>query len=649
MSDKNSAKVLKVAVIVDGESCEELRQSEPGDIYIGRAGGSLSAGPSLDIEVGVAVEGPKSALLLPRLLIVIGLLMVVLAGSYFAFEVNKHVIENAALTKVDTEAAAAAAEDETSSTIALAIALLGVVPVVTGRTMLRGRRQRRRQELTVYDGWAAPKDYRKRAPIWLAAGVVLTLGGTGLFALEVSKHSHDGEITEARDMSVYKPAESEGTGGLGMLLGLLGLVPLVVGLVGLTDEPVAPPKRQPKGGQAPRSHRLFEWVAAEGTYYIDIPPDTKGKIALGNNKATVDALRKRFGQGDKLRVKLGDKAKGKLKIGQTQILFQTAKPARAAASPVFPPDLVDPLAHLRPTSLDTYTFVGAAVLAVLCGIWFWNFADRSPQPPAERFIKEMGLPASFYEEKKEEEPEEDAEKDTLEQKDEKKEEDKPDPEEEKELDENLTKPENVSDEAFQEARGVGVALVLGTYGGPGEGTVLDMIQDHENNLGELFAMGMTTTAESQGGPIGEFVAGGGGIDATGTVKSNEGIKTGEGPAEVGGTQKKERKVVSKTTTDEVVGDVDKQSVSATIRRRMPGLEACYEKALRSNPNLKGKMTYTITINPSGRVTDVSIEEDTVGDSSVRSCTEAKIKAWRFVLADGAEDSAEVTFSVSFTG
>jgi len=48
------------------------------------------------------------------------------------------------------------------------------------------------------------------------------------------------------------------------------------------------------------------------------------------------------------------------------------------------------------------------------------------------------------------------------------------------------------------------------------------------------------------------------------------------------------------------------------------------------------------------VTKVVIEEDTVGDPSVKSCTEAKIKDWRF-FAEGAEESSEVTFSVSFTG
>jgi hypothetical protein len=45
---------------------------------------------------------------------------------------------------------------------------------------------------------------------------------------------------------------------------------------------------------------------------------------------------------------------------------------------------------------------------------------------------------------------------------------------------------------------------------------------------------------------------------------------------------------------------------------------------------------------------VDIEDDTVGDASVRSCTIAKIKSWRF-LSEGAEESSEVTFSVAFTG
>jgi hypothetical protein len=649
MSAPNPAKVLRVAVIVDGESCEELHQTEPADVSIIRgAETTLAAGPSLAVETGVAAEGTAREQLLPKIMVVVGLVMLIVGSLWFAYEVDKYVDANAVLTKVDTEAAAAK-EHDSSSTIALLIGLLGVVPLVTGRTMLRGHRQRRKQQITVYDGWARPHDYRKRAPIWLGIGVVVIVAGLGLFAYEVNRQAAPPtEIADAKmgDMRAFKASEQEGTGGLGLFILLIGIVPLVAGMMGLGEDPVTPPKRTPKGGHAPRQHRLFEWVESEGSYYIDIPPETRGKIALGSNKATIEQLRKRFGQGDKLRIKLGSKAKGRLLIGQTKILFQTAKPVAEAAKPPFPVEYVDPFAHLRISTLDGVAIGSSAAAALLIFVWFGYFAERTPPKPDQRFIEVMGLPASFYEEE-EEVVEEETKEDVLKQKDEEEKEDKK--VEEEELDEKLDRPDNVSEAAYREARGVGVALVLGTYGGPGEGTVLDMIQTRENNLGELFAQGMSTTEEYQGGEIGEFVAGGGGINSTGTMARNEGIQTGEGPAEVGATEKKERKVKAQSTTDDVIGDVDKKSVAATIRRRMPGLEACYEKALRSNASLKGKMTYTITVNPSGRVTDVRIEEDTVGDSSVRSCTETKIKAWRFVVSDGAEESSEVTFSVAFTG
>ena len=349
MSGSNPSKVLRVAVIVDGESCEELHQTEPGDISIERAAGTtLSAGPSLDLETGIAVEGEAREHTLPMILMVIGMLMVVLGGGLFAWEVNQHVNENAVLegpTSGATGEEAEAEEPDPTSTIALSVALLGVVPLVTGSTMLRGRRRKRRQQLTVYDGWTQPKDTRKRAPVWLGVGVLMFLGGSGLFGWEVSRKSTDVEITDVTrgDMSAFAVEDQGGTGGLGLILALFGIVPLVAGVIGLYDQPVAPRKRAPKGGHAPRQHKLFEWVAEEGVYYINIPPETRGKIALGKTKATVEQLRQKFGSGDSLRVKLGGKAKGKLLIGQTKILFQTARPASAAVKPAFPTEYVDPL------------------------------------------------------------------------------------------------------------------------------------------------------------------------------------------------------------------------------------------------------------------------------------------------------------------
>lgn len=670
MPGSASNKVLRVAVIVDGESCEELRQTEPGDVIVGRASETgLGIGPSSALEYGAAAEGPKTARSMPLAFIALGMILMLLIGSWFAVKVNAASSDNVVLESAEVEASYQTDEELLAATgltkkelekkkrrarratlVLLGVGMLGVVLVVAGTTMLRGRRRHQRRVLAVYDGHAKPRDYRAKAPIWLGVGVALVLGGGGLFAYEVSKHDPDAPIAEETtrgDMSAFKADDDGGTGGLGLGIALIGIVPLVIGAMGITEKPPRKRKRKPKGGRVPREHKLFEWVAEEGTYYINIPPETKGKLVLGKNKASVKSLRKRFGQPDgTLRVKLGPKAKGKLLLGQTRIMFQTAKPARAAALPTFPQQYADPFAHLRMSTLDIAAFGGVGFIALVLLVWFSKFADRTPPPPDERFVQEMGIPASFYEEEEEEVVEEEQE-DTLKQEDK---EEKQEVKEEKQLDEKLEKPKNVSEKAFKEARGVGVARVLGTWGGEGEGTVLDVIESTENNLGDLFAQGMTTTGEYQGGEIGDFVAGGGGIDATGTVASNEALQTGEGPAEVGKTEKKERKVrgKAKSKTGDVFGDVDKKAVSATIRRRMPGLQACYEKALRSNPQLKGKMEYTITINPSGRVTQVDIEQDTVGDSSVRTCTVGKIKGWRF-FAEGAEESSEVTFSVNFTG
>ncbi|MFV8750771.1 AgmX/PglI C-terminal domain-containing protein [Nannocystaceae bacterium ST9] len=630
-------------MIVDGESCEELHQHEPGDISIGSSMGPKIA--STD-ALGPAERLRKNALLL----LGIGLVLGVIGGGLFAADVAQHAAENAVLDRAPTTPGGEVPETERSvgSWIGIVLALASVVPVMLGISGLTlGGALPKPNELTVYDGWARPKDYRKRAPIWIGLGAVMVLGGTALFTYEVAQVPSPLDATEATqgDISSFK-RESEGTGGLGLVLGLLGLVPLVAGVMGRLEDPIEPARKPPKGGHAPRNHKLFEWVASEGTYYINIPPETKGKLALGESKASVEQLRQRFGEQGNLRLKLGSKARGRLLIGQTKVVFQTSKPAAAPAIDPFPREYVDPIHYLKPTELELITNTGALGLALIFGIWFFYFADRTPPPPSERMTNAMGT-ASFYEEKEEPIPEEETEEtdeQLLEQKDDKK------VVVEDEIDESkLVKPSSISDAAFNQARGVGVARVLGTYGGSGPGTVYDVIQSTENDLGNLFAQGMAIDNYS-GGPLsGEYVAGGGGINATGSVAENSGLQTGEGPAEVGKTDKKERKVgKASSAVNDVFGDVDKKAVSATIRQRMSGLQACYEKALRTQPNLKGKMSYTITINVQGRVTKVVIEEDTVGDASVRSCTEAKIKDWRF-FAEGAEESSEVTFSVSFTG
>lgn len=397
------------------------------------------------------------------------------------------------------------------------------------------------------------------------------------------------------------------------------------------------------GSRAPRKHTLFDYRG--GAYFLDLPEHVRGKVSMGRKSFTVGNLRKRFAAGGKLRVKLSPRAKGKLLIGESTILFQFAHPKKLPPTLPFPVQFkarVEQMWGRRELSTLTASALG------LGSYFTWAATaevDRSIglDEIDERFVKAMGLNVEDEEEPVVEEEEEDA----LAEEDEEKEQevkDKPKPEPKK-----LDKPpEKYSKQAMKQARNVGIARVLGTYGGPGEGTVLDVIEGTENNLGDLFAQGMTTTMLADGGAITPFVPGGEGISLGGTMAETEGFDLGEGPELEKKEVKKERKIKgrAKVKKMDVFGDVDAKGVKAQINRRISALRYCYEAVLRTRPDLTGKMTYTISISKMGSVTSVAVEEDTLGDPKVKACTVAKIKGWRF---GAQEDGGEVTFPVVFSG
>jgi hypothetical protein len=111
--------------------------------------------------------------------------------------------------------------------------------------------------------------------------------------------------------------------------------------------------------------------------------------------------------------------------------------------------------------------------------------------------------------------------------------------------------------------------------------------------------------------------------------------------------------VSGPTTDAGGQEVDRGTTTpptggpalrALISERTPGLRPCYDAELRTQPELTGKITYTMEISPLGAVTRVTIEEDTVGDPELTACTRAKIEAWQF---PPSPEGAEVTFPAVF--
>lgn len=402
------------------------------------------------------------------------------------------------------------------------------------------------------------------------------------------------------------------------------------------------------GPHLPKSYVLFAFQ--DGAYILDLPLRTGGRLVSRGKSVDLAGLWKKQLRADpkarSLRLRLDPGARGVLELGETTLLFQFAAPVPVPPRPPFPAEL-----RARPSTMwsraDMTTMLAALMLLGPYFTWAASKEiDYSIEPEIdERFLVKMGL--RDYK-KKDDKPDEkkDDEEELLKQED-----DKPKKEKEIELaDKQLMDKKNYSKEAVTKARGVGIARVLGTYGGEGPGTVFDVIQGTENNLGELFAAGMTATVLPDGTEVtGAFVPGGEGISAQGAVLGTKGFEAA-GP-ELADLEKKERKINSsvKSSGADVFGDADKKAVQATIRQRTTALQACYNKALQTNPGLAGKIAYTITISVMGTVTDVRIDEDSLQDSGVQTCTVAKIKGWRFPTTPGAEQASDVHFSVVFSG
>ena len=123
---------------------------------------------------------------------------------------------------------------------------------------------------------------------------------------------------------------------------------------------------------------------------------------------------------------------------------------------------------------------------------------------------------------------------------------------------------------------------------------------------------------------------------------------GPGRVGVGGkvVEKVPRAIVKKAGKTEVDGTLKASAVSRVIRRGMRAIRTCYQRALKRNPKLSGKVAIRLTIAATGKVTSVEIEENSMGDAQVASCIRGYAKRWRFPPPDGGE-TAEVAVPFNF--
>ncbi len=185
--------------------------------------------------------------------------------------------------------------------------------------------------------------------------------------------------------------------------------------------------------------------------------------------------------------------------------------------------------------------------------------------------------------------------------------------------------------------------VLGSVAGDQAGTGGDMLKgggvstDIDNVLSKVAMVktgGQGETTDSLGGDLwpqgSQDVAHiGGPVDVqavSGKVDSGwvsekpiKGMASSKGGQDVGGA-----------------GILDTGSVNKVVKGNMAALRNCYEKGLKNDETLEGKISVKFTIGTSGYVTGTAAQDDTLGDPAVATCVLDKFSHMKFDKPAGGE-------------
>lgn len=153
--------------------------------------------------------------------------------------------------------------------------------------------------------------------------------------------------------------------------------------------------------------------------------------------------------------------------------------------------------------------------------------------------------------------------------------------------------------------------------------------------GQLRSRGGGGTGSGEGGGLGSLAAAGG---AGATQQRQEGTEVVE--VRVRGNLR----LLDNDGDMTGSGDFDQRVVVNLIRQRISAIRACYERELRRNPQLNGKVTVEFTIQTTGTVSGVRATENTTGDDAVAACVVSTVQRFRF---NPGPEGGSVTFSYPF--
>ena len=88
-----------------------------------------------------------------------------------------------------------------------------------------------------------------------------------------------------------------------------------------------------------------------------------------------------------------------------------------------------------------------------------------------------------------------------------------------------------------------------------------------------------------------------------------------------------------------------EQVLRVVNSNLHAIQACYERALMTNPTMSGRIAFDWTVATNGRVKNVRVRSSTLENPKVANCIAKKIKRWKFPRPKGGE--ATITFPFLF--
>lgn len=394
----------------------------------------------------------------------------------------------------------------------------------------------------------------------------------------------------------------------------------------------------PAGG-LPETFQLFDLRGQQ--YALGFTDAMDGKVSLSDTAAVDFGTLKQSGQarvkpGGVYSVPLPETARGKVQLGEVTVLFQYVTPPPEPPRPVLPASARGGFFG----SLDKLFFGTVAGMLVVnytftYFVWHREVTEAvTLEEIPDRFVK-MIMPTRQEEPPPpEEQPEEqvaevpkDTPKDTGEQK----------PQDDR------SQPAT-REEMEKKVGAAGLLAMLGSEG-EGAGAFEDVLSDSGTGPADVAAAlsGATRVEAASADGLGSNLKGGGTGKAAGIgdLGTSGGGGVGLGP--------KKDVVVAKVSTlggpEVESSSVDKALLARVVKGRIKSIQACYEKELKRNPSLKGKIVVRFVIGTTGRVTEVDIDENSL-NGEVANCIRTTVRFWTFPVKPEEEVAVSYPFVFS---